>query len=296
VIAGLAVALAAACGYELAYAVQVLEARGAGGAGADRSLLLRLVRRPRWVAGMGLSGLATALQVLALTLAPLTLVQPVLALGLVLLLGLAATVLGEAVGRWELAGVAAVVAGVAVVALTSSTVAEAAAPSTPGLLAVMAVLAAVALLPVVRRRGAGGAARVAAAAAGDAAAALALKGVATALDDGRPLVAVAWAAVALATGLLALHAEMSALQRVAATHVAPVVLAAQVLVPVAAAPLVLGEGWGATPAGGVVLGAGVVLVAAGAVLLGSSGALGDVLAVGRGGAEAAKAVEDRVGG
>ena len=110
-IAGIAVALAAACCYELAYVVQALEARRAGGGERiEPTLLGRLLRRPRWVAATALSGVGALLQIWALTLAPLTVVQPTLALGLVLLLVLSATVLHEPVGPRELLGVAMIVA------------------------------------------------------------------------------------------------------------------------------------------------------------------------------------------
>ena len=52
----------------------------------------------------------------ALTKAPLTLVQPVLALGLFLLLGLGVRVLGEHVGRREWAAVAIIVVAVGLIA------------------------------------------------------------------------------------------------------------------------------------------------------------------------------------
>ena len=54
------------------------------------------------------------------------------------------------------------------------------------------------------------------------------------LAAGALLVAVAWLATAAASEGLALLSEMSALQRRPATHVAPVMFAVQVLVPVAA--------------------------------------------------------------
>ena len=46
---------------------------------------------------------------------------------------------------------------------------------------------------------------------------------------------------------------MSALQRRPATHVAPVMFAVQVLVPVILAPLIFGEKWSTTPLGGAAL-------------------------------------------
>ena len=64
------------------------------------------------------------------------------------------------------------------------------------------------------------------------------------LAAGALLVAVAWLATAAASEGLALLSEMSALQRRPATHVAPVMFAVQVLVPVLLAPLIFGESWG----------------------------------------------------
>ena len=70
---------------------------------------------------------------------------------------------------------------------------------------------------------------------------------------GALLIAVAWLATAAASEGLALLSEMSALQRRPATHVAPVMFAVQVLVPVVLAPLIFGESWATTPLGGVAL-------------------------------------------
>ena len=63
---------------------------------------------------------------------------------------------------------------------------------------------------------------------------------------------------------------MSALQRLPATRVAPIVLAFQIAVPVIVVAAVGGEDWGATPLGGAVAGAGLVAVIAGAVVLAAS--------------------------
>ena len=85
--AGLAAAAVAAACYETGYAFQALEARGVGPRHALRaSLLGQLVRNRRWLGATALSLLGWPLQVLALALAPLALVQPALALGLLLLL------------------------------------------------------------------------------------------------------------------------------------------------------------------------------------------------------------------
>src|SRR5919109_966450 len=84
---GFALALAAACCYETGYALQALEARRAPAERALRpSLIGHLVGRPIWVGATALSLLGWPLQIAALSQAPLTLVQPTLALGLLLLL------------------------------------------------------------------------------------------------------------------------------------------------------------------------------------------------------------------
>src|SRR5437667_52962 len=82
-----------------------------------------------------------------------------------------------------------------------------------------------------------------AAGAADAWAALATKLVADEIGRGRWGVALAWAAAAGATFSLGLLSEMTALQRLRATRVGPTVLAMQVGLPVALAPLALAESW-----------------------------------------------------
>jgi drug/metabolite transporter (DMT)-like permease len=267
-IGGVAVAVAAAACYEGGYVLQALEARDAPAREALRpSLLRRLAARPRWLGGTALGLAGAALQIWALTLAPVTVVQPVLALGLVALLALARVVLGERPGRREWAAVALVVAGVAAVG--------AGAPERTGevesyaaLTALLVALGLLAALPYVRGTGR---VAVAGAAAGDALAAIALKLVADALADGRWPVAAGWAALAALAGAGALTAEMSALQVLAASRVAPVVVGAQVVVPAAAGMLVFGE-----EANALVI-AGVVAAAAGAALLGASRGVGGLL-------------------
>jgi drug/metabolite transporter (DMT)-like permease len=284
VIGGIAVAVGAACCYEGAYVLQALEARRAGG--GDRlhaSLLGRLVKRPRWVGGTALSGAGALLQVYALTLAPLTIVQPVLALGLVLLLALSSVVLHEHVGRRELTGVAAVVGGVVVVTLVADPGVGGAGDAL-GVALLLLVLGTLTALPfALRRRLSDARLRVVAAASGDAWAAIGLKLVADALHRGALLPALVWVGSAALAGFLALTAEMSALQRIAATRVAPVVVSAQVLVPVIAGPLVFDEPWADTVPERLVLGAAILAVAGGAALLGGSAAVADVIAGEHGG-------------
>src|SRR5262249_25419884 len=112
----LAAAGAAAC-YETSYALQALEARRVRASETvDVSLFARLARRPLWLGPIAVAAAGWPLHLLALSLAPLTLVQPVIALGVVLLLVLAAWILHERIGRRELIACAGIVLGVAGIA------------------------------------------------------------------------------------------------------------------------------------------------------------------------------------
>ena len=276
-IAGALVALAAAACYEGGYVLQALEARAAPAGAALRASLLRgLAERPRWLAGTLLSLAGALLQIVALALAPVSLVQPVLALGLVALLALARVVLGERVGRRDALAVGLVVAGVAAVG--------AAAPDRTGavhahgaLAGLLVVLAALAVAPYARRRTTRAGLAVVGAAAGDALGAIALKLVSDAAAGGRWAAGVAWAALAALAGAAALTAEMSALQRIPASRVAPVIVAAQVVVPALAGPLVFGEALGSTALGGAVVLAGIGAAGVGAAALGASPGVSDLL-------------------
>jgi drug/metabolite transporter (DMT)-like permease len=271
--AGIALGLLAAAAFECSYVLQALEARRAQPVNRPQVALVgRLARRPLWALGILLSLAGFGLQVLALRQAPLSAVQPLLALGLVLLLALSRWVLGESVGRRELIGVGGVIAGVCVIIVAAPE--RGSASGQGGLAVACGALAAVALAPYVRRSTAP-APLIIAAAGGDALAALAINEVARAASA-HPLVALAWAALAAAAGLLALTSEATALQRSPASVVAPVVLAGQVAVPVLLAPLVAGDHWRQTPGGGTLLLAGLALVVASAGALARSPAVGTV--------------------
>jgi drug/metabolite transporter (DMT)-like permease len=275
--AGVAVAVAASACYETGYAFQALEARTVPARHALRaSLLAQLARNGRWLAATALSVLGWPLQVAALALAPLAVVQPTLALGLLGLLFLGARVLGEPVGRRELASVALVVAGIACVALSAP--GRGATSAGAGALVAIAVLAAVAAAPYLTRRRRTALLAILAAGAADSLAALAAKLVAGALRDGRWGTATGLAALAALAGAAATVSEMSALQRAPATRVGPTVLAMQIVIPVVLGATVAGEDWGATPGGGLVLTGGLAVVVAGATLLAASRAVAAVIA------------------
>src|SRR3954471_3550292 len=117
---GAALACLASCLFNAAIAIQALEARKvAQRYGLRLSLLRRLVNRPRWLGGTALAVLALPLQTVALLFAPLTVVQPCDAAGLLLLLYLGTRMLGERVGPRELLAVGAIVAGIVVLTLAA---------------------------------------------------------------------------------------------------------------------------------------------------------------------------------
>ena len=276
---GIAAAVGASLLYNTSIALQALEARKVPGEHALRpSLLGRLVRNRRWLGATGLGLLGWPLEIVALLLVPLTVVQPCLAAGLILLLWLGATKLGEAPGLREGVAVAAIVAGVAGVAWAAPERTTDHAESGAILLA-MGLLAVPMALPYLRRRGgaAVGFLAVLSAGCGYAWTAIAGKLLTDELATGALLLAAVWLATAIASEALALLSEMSALQRRPATHVAPVMFAAQILIPVLLAPLIFGEAWDATPLGGVALVGFMAVAVLGTVLLAGSRVVGAVI-------------------
>src|ERR1700685_3637992 len=97
---GIGAAVGASTLYSLGIALQALDAREAPHDEHLRpALVMGLLRRARWLLGTGLSILGWPLQVVALLLAPLVVVQPALAAGLLVLLFLAERMLGGDRGR-----------------------------------------------------------------------------------------------------------------------------------------------------------------------------------------------------
>ena len=117
---GIVAAVGASLLYNASIALQALEVREVPGEHSLRpSLIGKLVRNRRWLGATGLGLLGWPLEIGALLLAPLTVVQPCLASGLILLLWLGATRLGERPGPREWTAVGAIVLGVAGVALAA---------------------------------------------------------------------------------------------------------------------------------------------------------------------------------
>ncbi len=276
---GIICAIGASVLYNTSIALQALEARDVGSEHALRvSLLGRLVRNPRWLLATLIGLLGWPLEIAALLLAPLTVVQPCLACGLVLLLVLGVTRLGERPGRREYGAVAAIVVGVAGIAWAAPerTTTDAGATA----ITISLVLVAIPILAPYAVRGrstAAGTLAVVGAGFGYAWTAIASKLLTDEISAGSLLVALIWLATAAASEGLALLSEMSALGRRPATRVAPVMFAVQVLVPVILAPLIFGESWSDTPGGGAGLVAAILFVLAGIVALAGSPAVAAII-------------------
>jgi drug/metabolite transporter (DMT)-like permease len=276
---GILCAVGASVLYNTSIALQAMEARDVPREHSLRvSLIGKLVRNRKWLGATALGLIGWPLEIVALLLAPLTVVQPCLASGLLVLLWLGVTRLGERPGPREYAAVAAIVAGVAGVAWAAPdrTTDHAA---TWAIALSLGLVALPALAPYLLRGrvSAAGTLAIVSAGFGYAWTAIASKLLTDELAAGTLLIAAAWLATAAASEGLALLSEMSALQRRLATQVAPVMFAVQVLVPVILAPLIFGEKWSTTPLDGAALVAFMLVALVGTVLLAGSKAVGAVL-------------------
>lgn len=278
-LAGLAAACAAAVCFDGAIVFQALEARAIPTeSGMRLSMLTRLVRRPRWVLASGLALLGWPFQLLAFSLAPITLVQPTLSLGLILLLFLGSRMLHERVGLREAMATVAIIAGVIGIAFSAPKNSDAYHGDWRLFVAIggLAVLIAIPYLAGVRARRAGGLLVVSAGAAFSATA-LMSKLVTDELSQGKPAAALAWAVVTGLAALVGVLGEMSALQRRTVSRVAPPIFVISTVLPVLVAPFLTGEHWGHTPLGGGLIVVSLAAVALGGALLGRSKAVGTLM-------------------
>jgi hypothetical protein len=270
---GIGAAVGASSLYSLGIALQALDAREAPPEEHLRvALVAGLLRRARWQLGTGLSILGWPLQVVALLLAPLVVVQPALAVGLLVLLLLGERMLGEHAGRSEHVAMLAIVLGV----LGAAVFAPARGTSTPGeqltITLVLVGLAVASLLPYLLRALGHSVAGLTMVCAGLA---FGWSGVATKLaaDDlsaHHPVVAVLWGLSTAAASAVGVLSETSALQERPAIQVAPVVFVTQTMVPVVLAPVLFGERFGATPLAGVPLAVSLAVLILGAASLARS--------------------------
>jgi hypothetical protein len=270
-ILGIVAAVGASTLYSLGVALQAMDAKRSPRAGHLRpALALNLVRSASWLKGTGLSILGWPLQVVALLLAPLVVVQPMLAAGLLVLLYFGRRMLGEHAGRREHIAVCAIVLGMVGAALSAPahTTTHAGDETITFVLVGLGLLAMLPYIVSVVRRPAPTVTMI------GAGLAFGWSGVATKLasDDlkGHLLVAALWAASTAVASAVGALSEMSALQTRPAILVAPVVFVTQTVVPIVLAPLLLGERFTATPFGGVALAISLTVLIAGAAALARS--------------------------
>lgn len=255
--------------YALSATLQGLAAREAPASSAlQASLLAGLVRRRIWLVG-GLAGLVGwGLQAAALALASVSLVQPALGLGLVVLLVFGGRMLGERVGPREVTGAVAITA--AIIVLGWAAPAQTGSFTKGGTWAVGAALPVVVLLPyVLRLTGrAGGLATSISAGLGWAWIGLGTALVDVSIADRRFLVAVAWGAGVAVASWSALLSEMTAFQAWPVTRAVPVSFGLEMVVPAAAAPFLTHHGFG--PLHGVPYVFSLAVACAGAAAVGGS--------------------------
>src|SRR6202046_1085628 len=271
-ILGIAAAVAASTLYSLGVALQAMDAkRTPPTEPLHPALALNLLRRARWLAGTGLSMLGWPLQVVALLLVSLVIVQPTMAVGLLVLLFFGERMLGERAGRREHLAMLAIVVGVVGIAACAP---DRSTGHRDNLIVtvVLVGLGLLTLLPYAINRVRRPAASLTMVAAGLG---YAWSGVATKLfsDDlsrGRLWFAVAWGLSTAGASAVAALSEMSALQMRPAIQVAPVVFVTQTIVPVILAPLLLGEDFSSTPLGGIPLTISLLVLVSGAAALARS--------------------------
>lgn len=278
---GLIAAVAASVAFNVGIVLQAVDARREPSSESLRlSLLAHLVRRRRWIAGLLLGWAGFVLQVIALSMLPFVVVQPVLAAGLLLMLYLGVRMLGERVGIAEVVGVLGITAGIGLLAWgTPSGTGTVASQSAA--ISVMAAMTLVALVPfALRGRGRLDSATfvIVASALAFGAGNIATKLFSDGVADGALLLAAVWLAITAGTGIIALTTEMSALQRRPATFVVPLSFAIQTFFPVALEPLFLSERWGTAALGGAPLIAGLVMVGLGAVAVAKTRAVSALVA------------------
>jgi drug/metabolite transporter (DMT)-like permease len=116
----IAAALGAAASFAVANVAQARAARRArGGQHFSPTLLLGLLRNKIWVLGLVVSAMGFALQAVALSLAPVLLVQPLIVTELLFALPLAAARAGVRLRTRDYAGAALVAGGLAIFALVA---------------------------------------------------------------------------------------------------------------------------------------------------------------------------------
>ena len=267
-IAGVLLGLGAASSYSVGLVAQKraaarLPAVGVGSIGA-------FLRSRSWLAGNALVALGWLFQYLGLSLAPLTVVMPAVATGLLIQAVLARVVLGERWGATEAAGVLACVLGLVLLSLSIDPSVEHASRVWNGraLALVLAGFVAAAALAA-RFRGTGLAVAAGFLYAGTGLLTKVLGTVAAPPRDAALFAGVV--ALLLALGAVALAFAQGSYQHGRAVVVLPLMCGLADFLPVATSPLVLDERWPAGLHGALRL-AAVAAILGGMVLLGGASA------------------------
>lgn len=253
-------------------AMQAFEARKVPDQESLRlGLLVALAHRPLWVGGTLLNVAAFGMQVVALTLASLAIVQPTLAAGLIVLAAIGRWKLGERIDLRTSAGIAAIIAGLvglAFVAPRKNHLPE----STLTIVVLAAAFALVVLVLAAMRVGGRSGGLPASVAAGLAYAWLSFSGALIGESYRRHSWTLAglWSVGTVAAAVLAVTAEMTALQSWPVTRSKPVVFVIQTLLPSLASPFFSASGFGALH--GIPFGLSLVVVSAGAATVAGSAA------------------------
>lgn len=276
--AGFAIALVASIANAYAIVFQAAEDRTSPTSQAGRFSLLRLLmRRRRWLMGTGLMVLAWPLQILALGLAPITVVQPTLATTQLVLLVIARAKLRERVGPPEALGALALVGGITavIVAAPRHTVSD---PAAARIALPLALVGAGALLAYAlgRLRPQHALWLVIGAGLAYAWVDFVNKLLANDISSGHWGLAIIWLVATVGFGALAFLEETTSLQRRPAVTVAPVIGAVQDPLPVLMALWSGVEVWTSGSNHILPLAGGLALVTLGAALLGRSRAVARV--------------------
>lgn len=240
------------------------------------TILLDLVRRPRWILGGVAILIGFGFHVGALALAPISVVQPALAAGLLVLLAEGLRNSTDRATPKEIAGVAGIILGIVALTVTAPGRSTDEASNWSIALGLGALALAVliphffALLRMRRDEHEGGLLATFAAGASYAMTGLTTKLFSDDLVAGAWLAGLFWLAVTAAVATLALIDQTSALQRRSVVEVGPIVFVVPVVVPVLLAPALVGEGWGGAPYGVAPLLASLIVVCLAAAALGGS--------------------------
>jgi drug/metabolite transporter (DMT)-like permease len=208
--------------------------------------LRRLASRPRWAVGQGATALGTGSQVAALALAPVAMVQPVLAAGLVVALGLRAVRKHQAPLRLELLGAALTTGGLALFLVAAQPAAGPSRPPPSSLAVIAAVVVSVVLVAVATLFGRGAHGALACGSAGGIAAGIAAVLISVglrSLREGGVVHALAgvtlWGAIVVA--VVAVLGGQQAYARGSLSWSLPALILLDPLAAVPAARLLLGE-------------------------------------------------------